>query len=373
MQFLFHQQMNIISAIVLLFFLLYSIIVLDKNSKINNIYIISLSLNLVIIALDVAFNFFINRMDSISIFVPRIIGGLIFMLSPFLPYLFLQFVCSYFTTPYKIKRLTKMFFIVLFILNFAVAIFSFKSRTFIEINIAENLLPFLLGTVFLTYSIFIVFTSKRKLIYFEYIYITTMSIIVFALVLIQLFLIKTMFIWSGSTFTLILMFIVIQQRELYRDSLTGARNRLVLKKCIDAYNKKTGGNLSVVMIDLDYFKNINDSYGHSEGDYVLKTFVKVMQKVYSENGIVIRMGGDEFLVLIYKISTIEVNELIKKMSKLIDRYNNKGVKPYRIKYSCASGTYNNDISIEQFIHEIDLKMYQNKNGRKGKTWSVEKL
>ncbi|MHB8065962.1 MAG: GGDEF domain-containing protein, partial [Ruminiclostridium sp.] len=151
-------------------------------------------------------------------------------------------------------------------------------------------------------------------------------------------------------------------------------NRLVLKKCLDAHVKKPAGNLSVVMIDLDYFKNINDSFGHSEGDYALKVFVKLLQKVYSEDGIVIRMGGDEFLVLIYEISTLEVNELIKKMSKMVDKFNNKGIKPYRIKYSCASGTYNNsDISINQFIHEIDMKMYQNKNGRKGKMWSVENL
>jgi len=161
------------------------------------------------------------------------------------------------------------------------------------------------------------------------------------------------------------MFIVIQQRELYRDALTGARNRMVLKKCLDAHSKKPADNLSVVMIDLDYFKNINDTYGHSEGDYALKVFVKLLQKVYSDNGVVIRMGGDEFLILIYEISTLEVNELIKKMSKMVDRHNNKGVKPYRIKYSCASGTYNNcDISIDQFIHEIDMQMYKNKSGRR---------
>jgi diguanylate cyclase (GGDEF)-like protein len=374
MQILIHQQVNIISAIVLLLFWMYACSVLDKKSYINKIYLVSLSLNLILIVLEVTFNIIV-KMDSISIFFPRVIGGLIFALSPLLAYQFLQFVCYYFSTPYKIKRSIKTIFAVLIFLNSIVAISSFKSKMFIEsIRITEYTVPFSISLIFLVYSAFTIFKNKKTLINFEYIYIITICIITSVLVLAQFIASETRFIWCSSTFTVILMFIVLQQRELYRDPLTGARNRLVLKKCLDAHAKKAVTNLSVVMIDLDYFKNINDSFGHSEGDYALRVFVRLLQKVYSENGIVIRMGGDEFLVLIYGVSTLEVNELIKKMSKMVDKFNNKGIKPYRIKYSCASGTYNNsDISIDQFIHEIDMKMYQNKNGRKGKMWSVENL
>jgi len=375
MQILIHEQINIIAAIVLLLFLMYACCVLDRKSNINKLYLVSLSLNLIIIALDVGFNFIIIRMDSVSVFLPRVIGVLIFALSPILSYLFLQFVCYYFSTPYKMKRSTKTISAVLIFLNTIVAVFSFKSEMFIEsMRITEYSVPFLISLVFLVYSVFVIFKRKKMLINFEYVYIITISIITSTLVLIQFFTSETKFMWCCSTFTLILMFIVIQQRELYRDSLTGARNRLVLKKCLDTYVKKPVGNLSVIMIDLDYFKNINDSYGHSEGDYALKAFVRLLQKVYSENGIVIRMGGDEFLILVYKVSTLEVNELIKKMSKMVDKFNNKGIKPYRIKYSCASGTYiDGDKNIDQFIHEIDMKMYQNKKGKKGNMWSAENL
>ena len=257
MQFLFHQQLSIISVIVLLSFLMYSFSVLDKNSNINKVYIVSLFLNLIIIVLDIAFDFIIKK-GSISVYVPRVIGGLIFLLSPILSYLFLQFVCSYFSN-YKIKRLIKTIFTVLLTLNSVVAFFSFKSKMFIEsINISEYKLPFLISIIFLFYSSFVIFSCKKMLIKFEYVYMISISVIAIVLVLTQLFLNDAKFIWSGYTFILILMFIVIQQRELYRDPLTGARNRLVLKKCLDAYNKKKEGNLSVVMIDLDYFKNIND-------------------------------------------------------------------------------------------------------------------
>jgi len=375
MPILVHQQVNIIAAIISLLFWMYAYSVLDRKSNINKIYLISLSLNLILIALKVTFNFIVE-IDSIALIFPRVIGGLIFALSPLLAYLFLQFVCNYFSTPFKIVRSAKAIFAVLICLNAIAAIFSLKSQMFSEsIRTTQYTVPFLISLIFLVYSAFVIYKCKKMLINFEFVYIVTISIITSTLVLIQFFANETRFIWCSSTFTVILMFIVIQQRELYRDSLTGARNRLVLKKCLDAHVRKPVSDFSVVMIDLDYFKNINDSYGHSEGDYALKVFVRLLQKVYSEDGIVIRMGGDEFLVLIYGVSTLEVNELIKKMSKMVDKFNNKGVKPYRIKYSCASGTYNNsDISIDQFIHEIDMKMYKNKNGKKGsKMWSVENL
>ncbi len=365
--------MNIISAVVLLLFWLYSWNVLDRKSNINKLYFISLLLNLILIALTVTFNS-INKINNISLIFPRIAGGLIFALSPLLSYLFLKFVCSYFSIPYKLKRLTKSIFSGFIFINVIVAIFSFKSKVSLEsIKITEYIVPFFISLIFLLYSVFVIFKSKKMLISFEYVYIIAMCLFTCSLVLIQFFASQTKYLWCSSTIILVFMFILIQQRELYRDSLTGARNRLVLKKCIDAHRRKPVENLSVVMIDLDYFKNINDSYGHSEGDYALRTFVRLLQKVFSDKGIVIRMGGDEFLVWIYEISTLEINELLKKMTKLVDKFNNKGSKPYRIKYSCASGTYDNsDVSIDEFIHEIDMKMYKNKLGKKN-IWSVENL
>lgn len=374
MQMLINQQLNIISAIVLLLFWMYACSVLERKSNINKTYLILLSLNLLLIALNVALDCII-QIDNIPLLLARIIGGFIFVFSPIMAFLFLHFVCNYFSIPFKMKRTIKVIFAGLILLNTILAFFTFKSEMFTkDIAITKYAVPFFISFTFLLYSSVIIYNSKKMLIKFEYIYIFSISLITSALVLFQFIASDTSYIWCSSSFVLILMFIVIQQRELYRDSLTGARNRLVLKKCLDAHVKKPTGNLSVIMIDLDYFKNINDTYGHSEGDYALKVFVRLLQKVFSDFGIVIRMGGDEFLVLTYKISTSELNDLIKKMSKMVDKFNNRGTKPYRIKYSYASGTYtNSNISIDQFIHEIDMKMYQNKKGRKKQIWSVESL
>lgn len=371
MQIIVHQQMNIIPGIVILLFLTYASSVLDKSSYINKIYLNSLLLNLMLIFINIMFNILDNFKAVPEVF-SYIMACLMFIFYPFLSYLYLNFVCAYFSNPIKLKRKANNTFLGLILFNAVIMIIilligMYKNNH--EINF--YIFPYITSIIFIIYSIFIILAKKKLLIKFEYIYIITISLINALFVLIQLFN-GTKYIWYSSTFALVLMFIVIQQRELYRDTLTGAKNRLILKKLLDDMVKRPGKKFSAVMIDLDYFKNINDSYGHSEGDIALKTFAKILQKVYSDCGIVVRMGGDEFLILIYE--TREVNELISRMGKLVDRYNNNGLKPYRIKYSCAYGTYDSSkISIDQFMHEIDMKMYQSKNEKKSKMLSIENI
>lgn len=364
MQFLIHQQMNIMSAAVLLLFGVYALSMLDKKSSLNKTYLAALFLNLLLIILDILLNFLIGT-ENISIFYMRGTGVLLYLLSPVFTYLFLQFVCLYISGYFKINKVGRSVFAALIIAN---SIIAFFVR-----NIQEYSVPFMLMSVFLICSIYIIVKNKKLLLSFEYRYIFTMSLITNAMVLAQIIFNNTLFVWCSLTLTVIFMYIVLQQRELYRDSLTGARNRLVLRKCFEMYAKKSSNRLSAVLIDLDYFKNINDAYGHMEGDNALKTFVRLLNKVYREKGVVIRMGGDEFLILLNNIPTEEVTQLMLKMEKMVDTYNIRGDKPYRLKYSCASGIYRNDISLEEFLHEIDIKMYRDKQGRKNKFLSLDNL
>jgi diguanylate cyclase (GGDEF)-like protein len=375
MQVLIHQQMNIISAAVLLFFMIYSYNVFDKKLKINRLYFVSLTLNTLLILLEVISAFLIGDYSSPIRILSLITKVLIVAIAPYLSYIFFKLICNYFPKPFKIATSTKYIIRILIMVNAISAVFlPFSLKAISPIKITEYTVPLLLSFIFAAYSAFIILKNKKMIIKFEFVGIISIVIIASILILIQFLVNATSFIWCSNSIVLIFMFVIIQQRELYRDSLTGARNRVVLKKCIDAYKKKPNGNLAGIMIDLDYFKSINDSYGHSEGDYALKAFVRILQIAYSDHGVVIRMGGDEFLVLINNASSIEVNEMIRKMSKMIDSFNIKSEKPYHIRYSYSSGMYNDkNISIEQFIHDLDMKMYQNKKGNRERIWSVENM
>jgi len=85
------------------------------------------------------------------------------------------------------------------------------------------------------------------------------------------------------------------KKESMIDPLTGAYNRLFLQSKLDNMYKMYDVK-SVAMLDIDHFKKINDTYGHQKGDEVLKTFVKVIKSTIRSGDIVVRYGGEEFLI-----------------------------------------------------------------------------
>ncbi|MGF1808009.1 GGDEF domain-containing protein, partial [Aliivibrio sifiae] len=88
----------------------------------------------------------------------------------------------------------------------------------------------------------------------------------------------------------------------HHDSLTGLINRGYFKKLFHwkmQNARRTGTKLALIYIDLDGFKDLNDSFGHSVGDLALKAVSKNLEYAFSINAYVSRIGGDEFAILIY--------------------------------------------------------------------------
>ncbi|MDD3170934.1 MAG: diguanylate cyclase [Bacilli bacterium] len=91
-------------------------------------------------------------------------------------------------------------------------------------------------------------------------------------------------------------FYLLQQSE--RDSLTKLYNRRTAKKKIDEFLSKDNKSIhGFYMLDLDRFKDVNDKFGHNFGDKVIKSFADTLQGMFSDNDIVCRLGGDEFIIL----------------------------------------------------------------------------
>jgi diguanylate cyclase (GGDEF)-like protein len=93
-------------------------------------------------------------------------------------------------------------------------------------------------------------------------------------------------------------------KRVYIDSLTGVYNRAFLDEKIAEIlqNARDEGKvLSVVMFDIDYFKRINDLYGHAVGDQVLREFAEFLKNSLRAGDILIRYGGDEFLAILSNV------------------------------------------------------------------------
>lgn len=108
------------------------------------------------------------------------------------------------------------------------------------------------------------------------------------------------------------------KEQLKKDALTGIYNRQFIKDQLDKYFEICQASqkiLSVIFIDLDYFKNINDDYGHGVGDDVLKAFAATLESLTPEGCLAGRYGGEEFVVLLPNFSLEEAHQFAIKLQE----------------------------------------------------------
>lgn len=150
------------------------------------------------------------------------------------------------------------------------------------------------------------------------------------------------------------------KRIAYLDQLTGAYSRRFLEVWNKSY-RKDDENYSLVMIDVDDFKKINDVFGHAVGDLVLKGIAECIMKNSRETDIVVRFGGDEFLLILPCSSIDEAKKLMVRVEKHIASIEGISV-PIFISYGISSFT--KEEAYEKAIKEADELMYKNKIGKK---------
>ncbi|MGB5824376.1 MAG: GGDEF domain-containing protein [Proteocatella sp.] len=149
------------------------------------------------------------------------------------------------------------------------------------------------------------------------------------------------------------------------DSLTGLYNRRYIIEKLEKefiHYKQTKNNFSLILADIDHFKNINDTYGHDCGDQVLKILAQNLQYAVQEQGIVSRWGGEEFLILLPETEIEDARILAYKIRKFIEEeiieYN--GIQ---VSITLTFGvTVNEDYeTIDDTIKKADDALYQGKN------------
>ena len=124
---------------------------------------------------------------------------------------------------------------------------------------------------------------------------------------------------------------------------------------------------TLLFFDLNDFKQINDLYGHAEGDSALKTFADVLRIAFRESDVVGRLGGDEFVALLTGSSHVETTAIMARLKEILDERNAMLQRGYEIRFSVGQIEYDaqRHETVDSLLADADGAMYAHKQALKG--------
>ncbi|ETX12281.1 diguanylate cyclase [Marinomonas ushuaiensis DSM 15871] len=164
------------------------------------------------------------------------------------------------------------------------------------------------------------------------------------------------------------------EKRAYYDHLTGLLNRGSFFQQCESVLNKTSTPLSIVMMDIDYFKKVNDAYGHKAGDLVLQKLAEVSQLVLRQNDVIARIGGEEFAILLPStkqegaIKVANTLRLAIEKSRVIGPDNQEIHVTVSLGIAYKEGGY---CSVDELLSQADKALYQSKNAGRNCVHSLE--
>lgn len=164
-------------------------------------------------------------------------------------------------------------------------------------------------------------------------------------------------------------------RQAYYDDLTGLPNRQLFKDRLQqelARAKRANAELALIFIDLDRFKNVNDSLGHSAGDELLQAVGARLASVVRDTDTLARLGGDEFVVIATELQQLPAHLLAERLQAVLQRPISVQNVPYYITASFGMTMYPQDAQgAETLLRNADIAMYKAKAAGRGRALYFE--
>lgn len=180
-------------------------------------------------------------------------------------------------------------------------------------------------------------------------------------VVIQAFFVEIAITWTSIAISVAGIMTALKNEIIFTDCLTGLYNRVYLEFLHKRACNKKDCWVSGIMIDLNGFKQINDNYGHAEGDLALCIVADLLRKSFSEYGVVTRYAGDEFVIMLNTTDDQLIQKIIESAKKNFVTENEKNDKPYQLSASMGYAITNlSNETIDDFMNRIDEQMYPDK-------------
>ncbi len=364
--------MNIFMVILLAVIAGHAYFKLDRRKQVHRVFLVLILLTILILILEILSVALNSGYYIHFIIAHKLVDTLGFTLSPLVPISAMIYIYIRINKYREINK-NKLFWIsVPFVVN---SILSLGSYNFYWIFGITNENMYVRGPLFFIspmtsyfycmITLCILYNSRKKLNKDELLIFSLLTMIPNVMSIFQLYYFIYLTIWNSTAIAVTMNYIFLVHSQTKLDPLTGLGNRVAYNEYLASLCRKSNIVLSVVYIDLDDFKSINDVYGHHEGDKVLRVFARQLEDVFEGKGVSIRFGGDEFIVLIKENQKEVVEKYIKTLIDRMNRHNERSDRPYRIEFSYGMTILNNAYhSIDELIQHSDKLMYEEKQRKR---------
>jgi len=367
-------QINIFMVILLSSIAVHACFKLDRKEQVQRLFLVLTFLTILILILEIL-SVLLNSSNNINfIMAHKFVDTIGFSLSPFVPICVALYVYKITNKNKRINRNVLFWCSVPFVINCIISLGSIYFNWMFCIT-NENIYvrgPLFFVSPMTSYfyyitNLLLLYDSRKKLNKEELLILSLLTSIPAVMSVFQLYYCIYLTIWSSVAIAVVFNYIFILHSKIKLDPLTGLGNRIAYDECLVSLCGKRDIVLSVVNIDLDNFKSINDVFGHHEGDKVLRLFARQLEDVFEGKGVSIRLGGDEFIVLIKENQRKIVEADINLLNRKIRVCNESNDMPYCISFSYGMAIFNNSYNnIHEFLQHSDKLMYEDKQKKKSR-------
>lgn len=322
--------------------------------------------------------------NAVDIGINMVLNLLYFTINVTFGYVWcLYAVYRMFGSPRRVKRYAKIicFPIVLALLSIWTTPFTGWVFTINENNAYTRewlwILPAVATIAYVVFGVAYIYANRKRINKYMIMPIALIISPIFIGAIIQAVLPGTAIIAMVVTISLVGLYATTQSESAYIDRLSGVYNRRYLDDYLTGLNenekfKKTGKTITGIMLDMDKFKQINDTFGHHVGDDAISQVGKILIENLGKMNFAARYGGDEFIIITPMLDSDSIETLMQKLNDVADERNASGDYPYELSFSYgyAQFTVGKEKDSDGFMKRMDDNMYEYKVAKKAR-WAAE--
>ena len=374
-----YVEVNLIGIVILLIMLIHMVAIQRLfNKGANRYFTLMLACNIIILVADTIIYFMRWHSSAICMFISNLMSVIFYGMAVLFGYLWLMYTLKRLYPKFTISFKKCILLMIPCFLCWAVIISSPWTKLIFYFTEQNRYVrgQFMWLTMFVLVSYWLAgfIITLREMADPGYereqnVYVTLLTFPLPAIIgnFIQLRFYGLSVVWICTAITLMIVFISMQYIQVSRDMLTGLFNRRETDKHIEWELKKfrfADYQLFIMMIDVDYFKQINDKFGHLEGDRALTDVADILRNSFRTRDFIGRFGGDEFIVIGRLKKEDSIDNLIENIHNVQTSFN-ENAETYKISLSTGYVVYNSSkgLTTDKVIADADEKMYSIKKER----------